>query len=74
MIKETLERRIDWSNNPAEDAEWCREYGYRAYALMPTPGGSGCLLLARGSELLGVAEVGDVLVFDGQKITIRVAD
>jgi hypothetical protein len=73
MIKETLERRIDWASNPAEDAQWCRDYGYRAYALMPSPGSWGCLLLTRGSQVLGVAEVGDTLVFDGEQIVIRVA-
>lgn len=73
MLKETLERRIEWTGTPDEDARWCRERGYRAFALMPTPGEPGCLLLARGSEILGVAVPGDTLVFDGERIVIRVA-
>lgn len=73
MIKETLERRISWTNNPDEDARWRRDYGYRAFALMSTPGEPGCLLLARGSGVIGVAVPGDTLVFDGAGITIRTA-
>ena len=72
MIKETLERRLDWSNNPADDARWCEEYGYRAFALQPTPGATPCLLLAEGSQIVGVASMGDTLVFDGERISIRV--
>jgi hypothetical protein len=71
MIKETLERRLDWASNPAEDARWCEEWGYRAFALQPTPGATPCLLLAEGTRIVGVAAVGDTLVFEGARIVIR---
>ena len=73
MIKETLERRIGWAGDPAADQAWCREWGWRAY-VMGLPGSAaipGLLILDPEGTVTGVAEPGDTLAFDGDRIVIR---
>jgi hypothetical protein len=43
---------------------WCRQHGYRAVA------GHGGYVIQRGSEAPIVAEIGDTLHWDGQRIGI----
>jgi hypothetical protein len=72
-MKNPEERLISYAGEPRDDVQWCTERGYRAFAFMPAPGTfSPGLLLARGFEIIGIAQPGDVLVWDGMGISIRV--
>jgi hypothetical protein len=67
------ERKLGWGNDPSKDIDWCRDRGYRAFIVSPgnvprTP----ALLLARDTQLVGIATVGDTLVYDGKLISIEV--
>lgn len=67
------EFKLDYSGPPDEAIKWCRERGYRAYGVTPMPGTfAPCLLIAKGAELIGIAEPDDVLVFRFGSISIRV--
>jgi hypothetical protein len=65
------ERKLDWGNNPNDDIKWCHERGYRAY-IAATRGVCPGLLLARDTQIVGVAGLGDTLVYDGKLISIEV--
>lgn len=63
------EHRIEWANPPDVSVRWVRQHGYRA--VMGLGAGAGCgLTIQRGEETPLVAAVGDMLLWDGQRITI----
>ena len=64
---------LKYNGSPDEAIKWCRARGHRAFAPTPSPGTfAPCLLVARDAELVGIAEPGDVLIFNGSEITIRI--
>jgi hypothetical protein len=67
-------RTVQYANNPAEDIDWCTERGHRAYLIGVGPGvyRSPGLLITRGAQVIGVATMGDTLMYDGTLIGIRV--